>query len=340
MNLIDVAKNFATEEACVNYLEQMRWPDGVECLKCGAKKVTRYQTAETTRKVKSRKTGTIELKPVPSRFIYQCTAEGCGHQFSVTTGTIFHDSHLDLEKWFNAVALLCNAKKGISALQMKRDLKTAYKTAWYLNHRIRKAMELADLAINGAPLTGAIEADETFMGSKKYDKRRKRAKYEKEPVFGMVERGGKARTFHLPQPLTRHYIWEKLRDNISIDANVLHTDESNFYARVPENIQKHEIVNHRAKEWVRGECHTTIDGYWGLLKRGIIGSFHQISIKHLQRYLAEFQFRWNNRDAEDMFPLVIAALVTGIALPYSELIGKMAATSSPASDDPKDDVPF
>ncbi len=330
MNLIDVAKQFATEEACVMYLAEMRWPDGVRCLKCDSAEVSFMATKSKPNRKGEQKT----------RYIYQCRS--CQYQFTPTTGTLFHDTHLDLEKWFHAVALMCNAKKGISALQMKRDLKTAYKTAWYLNHRIRQAMELADLAINGGPLTGEIEADETFVGSKKYDARRKRAKYDKEPVFGMIERGGKAKTYHVPQkPLTRYYIWEKLRDNISIDADVLHTDESNFYARVPDNIQKHEIVNHSAKEWVRGRCHTaTIDGYWGLLKRGIIGSFHEVSIKHLQRYLAEFQFRWNNRDAEDMFPLVIAALVIGIALPYAELIGKTAATSSPASDDPMDEVPF
>jgi hypothetical protein len=338
MNLIDVAKKFATQEACINYLEKMRWPEGVTCLKCGANKVTRYQTAETSRTVKNRKTGKLKEKRVPSRFVYQCTVPECAHQFSATTGTIFHDSHLDLEKWFNAVALMCNAKKGISALQMKRDLKTAYKTAWYLNHRIRQAMALADLAVNGEPLTGIIEADETFIGSKKYDKRRKRAKYEKEPVFGMVERGGRARTYHLPK-LDRYNLWSKLADNISIDANALHTDDSHLYRIVPENIKKHEIVHHSSKEWVRGAVHTgTIDGYWGLLKRGIIGSFHQVSIKHLQRYLAEFQFRWNCREAQDMFPLVIAALLIGIALPYAELIGKNP--TSPVSVEPLGDEPF
>src|ERR1700733_376431 len=146
MNLIDVAKQFATQEACVNYLEQMRWPDGVLCLKCGAKNVRRYQTAETSRSVKNRKTGTVQTRPVPSRFIYQCSAENCAYQFSVTTGTTFHDTHLDLEKWFHGIALMCDAKKGISALQMKSHLGTAYKTAWYLNHRIRRAVELVEEA--------------------------------------------------------------------------------------------------------------------------------------------------------------------------------------------------
>jgi hypothetical protein len=114
---------------------------------------------------------------------------------------------------------------------------------------------------------------------------------------------------------------DKLEDSVSIEANALYTDESALYKRLPENIQKHEIVNHSAHEWVRGDVHTgTIDGYWGLLKRGIIGSFHQVSIKHLHRYLSEFQFRWNNRKAQEIFVLVMAALVIGSSLPYKELI--------------------
>jgi hypothetical protein len=171
----------------------MRWPDGVICLKCGEKKVTRHQTAETSRLRKNRKTGDMEIKRVPARFIYQCNVPTCGHQFSVTTGTVFHDTHLNLEKWFHAVALMCNAKKVLSALQMKRDVRVAYKTAWYLNHRIRRAMALIEEA-EREPLDGTVEADETFIGGK-YDKRRKRARYGKEPVFGVVQRDGKARTY-------------------------------------------------------------------------------------------------------------------------------------------------
>jgi hypothetical protein len=213
---------------------------------------------------------------------------------------------------------MVNAKKGLSALQMKRDLKVAYKTAWYLNHRIRKAMELIELATD-EPLTGTVEVDETYIGGK-FDKRRKRQRWDKEPVFGMVQRGGKAKTYHIPQ-VNRFHVISKIQDNIAINTDLVCTDESQMYKRMPENVQNHEIVNHSAKEWVRGDVHTgTIDGYWGLLKRGIIGSFHQISIKHLHRYLSEFQFRWNNREAQEIFMLVIAALVIGSAMPYKKLI--------------------
>ena len=217
MNLIDVAKQFGTQEACVNYLEALRWPEGVTCLQCDGRKVARLHTNGTTRTRLNPDTGEMETKKTPGRFVYQCQNPECLHQFSVTTGTIFHDTHLDLEKWFFAVALMVNAKKGLSALQMKRDLKVAYKTAWYLNHRIRKAMGLIEAA-DEEKLAGTIEADETYVGGK-YDARRKRARY----------------------------------------------------------------------------------------------------------YLSEFQFRWNNREAESMFMLVMAALVIGEAIPYAQLIGKLDA---------------
>jgi transposase-like protein len=339
MNLIDIAKQFATEEACVNYLEAMRWPDGVRCLKCDGTHVSRYQTAETSREVRNRKTGEMETKRVPARFIYQCMDADCHHQFSVTTGTIFNDTHLSLEKWFNAVALMCNGKKGISAMQMQRDLRTAYKTAWYLNHRIRKAMAMVEEATQ-EPLTGTIEADETYIGGK-WDKRRKRGKYEKAPVFGVVERGGRVRTHHMPKPnLSSKKIIEKIKGDVSINADGIYTDESRYYGTVAGCLKNHnhQSVNHMELEWVRGDVHTgTIDGYWGLLKRGIIGSFHKVSVKHLHRYLSEFQFRWNNREAEDMFPLVIAALVIGIAFPYAQLTAKASAPEQPETSE---DVPF
>src|ERR1035438_6984405 len=183
MNLIDVTRQFGTPEACNDFLESMRWPDGVECVHCGGKRVTKYTKKASARQRLNTKTGQKETKEVPARILYVCL--DCKKQFSVGEGTIFNDTHLSLDKWFLAVALMVNAKKGISALQLKRDIKCAYKTAWYLSHRIRKAMGLCEMA-DDTPLTGTVEMDETYMGSKKYDKRRKRGKYEKEPVFGMV----------------------------------------------------------------------------------------------------------------------------------------------------------
>jgi transposase-like protein len=338
MNLIDVAKQFATPEACNDFLEKMRWPDGPVCVHCNSTKVTKYVKQASTRQRLSAKTGKMETKPVPARILYVC--RDCKKQFSVTEGTIFNDTHLPLDKWYMATALMVNAKKGLSALQLKRDLNVAYKTAWYLSHRIRKAMGLIEAA-DETPLTGTVEADETYMGSKKYDKRRKRAKYEKEPVFGMIERDGRAKTFHVSHPVNRYKVIPKLQDNISIEADAVYTDESRLYERMPENVAKHEIVNHSAKEWVRGDVHTgTIDGYWGLLKRGIIGSYHQVSIKHLNRYLSEFQFKWNHRKSQDIFVLVIAALVIGSALPYAELIQPLEGETGCGPECELDGVPF
>ncbi|HLN02700.1 MAG TPA: IS1595 family transposase [Bryobacteraceae bacterium] len=329
MNIIDAARRFSSEESALDYLENLRWPDGVRCLMCGGNRISKYNS-RTNRK--DRKTGAV--KPGPLRYLYECLEPTCKHQFTATTGTIFHDTHLPLEKWLLAVALMVNAKKGLSAKQVQRDLDVSYQTAWYLCHRIREAMGLQ--GVPTARFTGEVEADETYIGGK-YDKRRKRERWDKEPVFGIVERGGKVRTWHIPE-VNRFHIIKKLRDNISIEAKV-YTDESQMYKRMPNNIKSHEIVNHSEKEWVRGDVHTgTIDGYWGLFKRGLIGSFHQVSVKHLQRYLDEFQFRWNNRDSQDIFTLVVMALLIGKALQYKTLTAKVSEPALPSSDEP--DEPF
>jgi transposase-like protein len=336
MNLIDITKKFPTPEACNDFIESMRWPDGVTCLACNSKNVTKYQKNKGTRSRLNPTTGEREVKAVPPRILYVCIE--CGFQFSAITGTIFHDTHLDLEKWFMAVALMVNAKKGLSALQLKRDLKIAYKTAWYLNHRIRKAMALIE-ASDGEPLSGTVEIDETHIGGK-YDERPKRARWGKEPVFGMVERGGKAKTCHIPK-IDRKTVVAKIKDTISVETDLVWTDASTIYDKMPENIKKHESVNHSAKEWVRGDVHTgTIDGYWGLLKRGIIGSFHQVSIKRLYRHLSEFQFRWNSREAKDIFMLVITALVLGSAMPYNKLIEPQPGEATTGLEVTLDDEAF
>ena len=193
MNLVDVTRQFGTPEACNDFLEQMRWRDGPECVHCDSKRVSKYVKNPGTRTKLNPDTGELEEKEIPARILYVCL--DCKKQFSVGDGTIFNDTHLSLDKWFLAVALMVNAKKGISSLQLKRDIKVARKTAWYLNHRIRKAMGLIEAA-DEEKLTGTIEADETYVGGR-YDDRRKRARYGKEPVFGIVQRDGKARTYHL-----------------------------------------------------------------------------------------------------------------------------------------------
>src|ERR1700680_9551 len=196
-SIIDVKRKYDSTELCVQYLEAMRWPEGVRCLVCGVDKISKFVTNETTRERKNRK-GETKVVKVPARHLYTCLEPTCGFQFSPTAGTIFHDTHLPLSTWFQAVALMCNAKKGLSAKQMERDLGVTYRTAWYLNHRIRRAME------DGAPglLTGTVEADETYIGGA-FDKRLKRSRRQKPGVFGAMQRAtsdspSKVRAFPIP----------------------------------------------------------------------------------------------------------------------------------------------
>jgi transposase-like protein len=172
-----------------------------------------------------------------------------------------------------ATAIMCNAKKGISAKQLQRDLEVSYKTAWYLSHRIREAMELGNFT--DEKMSGTVEIDETYVGGK-YDKRRKRAKWDKEPVFGMVEREtGRVHAKHI-SAANRWKIHQEMDPRVSPQARMM-TDESNLYENLANLGFEHQIVIHSNKQWVRGECHTqTIDGFWSLLKRGLIGSFHQV----------------------------------------------------------------
>lgn len=166
-SVIEIQRELGTEEQCLAFLEAIRWPEGVRCLKCGGDKISRFVTNEGKR---WRKDKNAEIVPVhiPARHLYQCLNSECKHQFSATAGTIFNDTHLPLQKWMYAVAIMCNAKKGVSAKQLQRDLAVSYKTAWYLEHRIREAMTLGNWS--DQKMTGTLEADETYIGGK-YDKR-------------------------------------------------------------------------------------------------------------------------------------------------------------------------
>jgi transposase-like protein len=208
------------------------------------------------------------------------------YQFAATTGTIFSDTHLPLRTWMLATAIMCDAKKGISAKQMEREMGVSYKTAWYLNHRIRKAIEET-----GGVFSGTVEAGETYIGGK-YDKLRKRAKYDKPAVFGMKEReSGRVHVVHM-QDVNQWAIKPEMDAVVKPEAKMM-TDESTLYKNLKRRGFSPEIVIHTDKEWVPGDIHTQgIDGFWSLLKRGIVGSFHKVSVKHLGRYVSEFQFRF------------------------------------------------
>jgi len=295
MNLIQLIEQFRDEDQCRKALERMKWPDGIKCPRCGSEKISRIYKRD------------------------QFDCDSCHYQFSVTAGSIFHDSHLPLWKWFLAVYLMIESKKGMSALQMKRTLKVAYQTAWYLCHRIRKAMEEA------APepqLTGTVEVDETYVGGK-YDRRRKRNPWEKQAVMGLLQRKGKFEAKTIPTT-GRKILYGIISERVNKDSEIM-TDELAAYKILDKTGYKHESVNHSKEEWVRGEVYTNgVENAWSLFKRSIVGSYHQISAKHMDAYLDEFDWRFNNRNNPHLFWDTIVKLLNSPKMEFKELITKSA----------------
>jgi hypothetical protein len=327
MNLIDVTRKFASKDACLDYLTSMRWPDGIiTCMGCGVegKEFRHFTTNETTRKRFSKREQKIVTVSVPSRRLIEC--KGCGYQFAPTTGTVFHDSHLSLEKWFMAIALILEAKKGISALQVGRNLgisQANYRTVWHLCHRIREATKETGM------LTGIVETDETYMGARKPRKGAPRVKNpNRDVVVGMIERGGKLRLVAV-KDAKMSTIEPVMMANISPDA-LLQTDAAPIYEiiggrRFPG---RHRMINHRHSYGV-GENHSnSIENAFSLLKKGVYGTFHKVSIKHLPRYCNEFAYRFNRRGEQPkMFEETVKGLLRGKALPFKNLIGSETSRS-------------
>jgi transposase-like protein len=268
------------------YLESIRWPDGPVCPHCGESERKPYPLKSKTRK------------------LYKCAA--CRKQYTVTVGTIFEGSHIPLNKWLLAFYLLCSSKKGMSAHQLHRMLGVTYKSAWFMAHRIRYSMEQPPFA---RPLTGTVEADETYVGGKvrrdnikrfkpldpmKPDKRKQTGRGAgKTPVMVLVERGGQARSFRMAS-VTADALGGAIRRHVAREAH-LRTDAFGSYKRVGKEYASHETVDHNF-EYVRGDAHTnTAESYFAILKRGVNGTYHHVSEAHLPRYLAEFDFRYNNR---------------------------------------------
>jgi len=315
MKLIDIHKEFGTEDKCLDYLEAMRWPKGACCIECGSVKVSRI-----TRETKS--------KNVRKR-IYQCLEKECGHQFSSTAGTIFHDSHLPLQTWFMAIALICEAKKSLSALQLQRHLGLgSYRTAWHLAHRIRSAMAENDLVLD-AP---AVEADETYVGAsiRRRNRHTRPSNKPKDVVFGMVERGG-GRLKLIPIKDTKSKIMQPLLEkHISEQVATIYSDEHPIYIFALKNKfpGKHKTIVH-SKTYAIGDTHTnTIENAFSLFKKGLYGSFHHVSKKHLARYCDEFSYRFNRRkEQEDMFEQTAKRLIRGEKLPYEKLTASQTSES-------------
>ena len=287
-NLLEVFEKFNSEDRCREALETLRFPDGPCCIRCGSVRVGRITT----------------------RNQIQCL--DCHYQFTATAGTVFHDSHLPLWKWFLAVYLMCDSKKGISANQLKRMIGVSYKTAWYLCHRIREAMKCDE----SQKLTGTIEVDETFIGGQR-DLRRKRMSHEKPCVVGVIQRCGDVRAQKVAAR-SRMLIGAFVKESVEPGSKLM-TDQFPGY-RVIGKAYDHSTVKHYKKEYVRGNTHTnSIENFWSLFKRGLVGSFHKVSEKHLDRYLDEFTYRFNGRKDDLLFPNTLRNLVNGKALPFEKL---------------------
>jgi transposase-like protein len=322
MNLIDVTNNLKTEDQCLDFIEKVRWPDGViRCVQCSNDKVSRI--TRTVDESKTRK----EKKQNKRTRLYACLEPTCKHRFTPTVGTLFHDSHLPLQKWFMAVALIVHAKKGMSAKQVQRHLEVNYRTAWYMGHRIRKAMASGEGLIGGgsAPkMKGTVEFDETFIGGREYGAGRKA---NKQVVMGFRERGGDLRLTHI-QDSTAKSLAKEIKKNIDPNVERVITDENTAYPLAMWNAAKirawqHDTIRHKDKIYAFGDIHTnTIESAFSLFKRGVIGSFHSISPKHLQRYLSEFQFRFNRREMPDLFTATVGEMVRTPQMEYKDLIGK------------------
>jgi transposase-like protein len=309
LNLSKLAKYFSDETAARDLMEVMRWPDGAFCPQCGKKEpVYRMMKLATSKK--------------PGRpGLLRCRA--CKKQFTVTTGTVFEDSHIPLSKWVLAIHLLCASKKGMSAHQLHRMLGITYKSAWFMAHRLRYAMSMEPLA---SKLSGIVEADETYVGGKRKNTRRGRpgADSHKTAVVALVERGGRLRARPVER-VTADNLNEMLCDNVERSAFIV-TDEYTAYRDVHKLFAGHETVNHGDKEYVRGVAHVnTLEGFFSLLKRGITGVYHHVGKGHLAKYCDEFSFRYDARKVSDgeRHELLVAGAI-GKRLTYKQPAGTSA----------------
>lgn len=288
-SLCEVFERYGNDDKCREYLEGLRWPDGIRCPECKSEKISR----------------------VYDRKVFDC--DSCRYQFSVLAGTMFHDTHLPLHKWFAVTYLLCESKKGMSANQIKRMMGISYKTAWYLCHRIRAAMKEAE-----HKLTGTVEIDETYIGGKG----REKTKWDRHvPVVGIRERGGHLH-FIKADNLTKDKMYDIIARNVDKKVDVIITDESNLYGFDLTQYEKvpHKTVCHSKGEYVRGDVYTnTIESAFSLLKRGIIGTWHRVSAKHLSAYLDEMTFRFNNRKNPYLFRDTLIKMLNTSNLEYKKL---------------------
>ena len=297
-NLIEVMEYFSDKETCKEYLAEIRWKDGIVCPHCG-----------NCDKIYTMKKN------------YKCAE--CRKQFSVTKGTIFENSPIPLQKWFTAVWLITSHKKGISSLQLSRDIGVTQKSAWFMLQRIRFAVRTRDF---NEPLNNIVEADETYIGGKNKNRHsdkkvaysQGRSSKDKTPILGIIERQGRVIAMRI-QDTTQDSILPIISKNVSKSAKIM-TDEWKAYRNLSNNFD-HNIVKHGKGEYVDGACHTnTLEGFWSLLKRGIVGIYHNISAKHLDAYVDEFEYRYNTKHlaCSDRFSNMLT--LSNSRLTYNQLI--------------------
>jgi len=305
MNILKIINQFPNQQACLDYLSKKRWGNLVVCPYCGSIKVYKHKEKNITR--------------------FQC--DDCHKSFTSTVGTIFHNSHIPLQKWFLVISLMLNAKKGVSSCQIARDLEMRQATVWSIMQRIRKAMKDDDRDDNNGNggsggidtklLKGIVEMDETYIGGKAenmhMDKRVKaKGVYEKLALFGMIERQGNVKAKFV-NDTTAKTLLKEIYTNVE-ENSLLITDEAKQYQSIG-NSYIHRTVNHSASEYVRDlkglKLYTnSIEGFWSLIKRGLVGQFHHISKKYLQRYVDEFCWRYNNAN-EGAFERLVGNCLVG-----------------------------
>jgi transposase-like protein len=302
IDLCGLMQKFGDDQRCRDYLEALRWPNGVICPKCKGNKIS----------------------SILKRDQYNCDNDSCRYQFSVTAGSIFHDTHLPLTKWFLATYMLCQSRKGMSANQLKRMLGVSYKTAWYLCHRVRAAMK----AVLPEPLDGTVEVDETYVGGKPPEGSKHGRGTPKQIVIGIRQRGGELRFFHASD-VKSGTLAKYIRENVSPDVDVVMTDDFSAYPRAIAKagvLGEHKAINHSLGWYSIGDLHTnTVESAFSLLKRGIIGTWHKVSAKHLEAYLNEMSFRFNNRKNPFLFRDTLLKMLEAENLEYKELVASSFA---------------
>lgn len=278
---------FHCEEAAFEHVEKLLWPNGPVCPACGSLDRIYSLKGVRTKPTKKNPNG------IERHGLKKCGS--CKKQFTVRMGTIFEDSHIPLHKWLQGIFLMCSGKKGISSNQLHRVLEITLKSAWFMSHRIREGMRSNDMRPmggNGVP----VEVDETYIGRLYGVEKLSRGPAHKNAVLTLVERGGIARSFHISST-TKAQIAPIVNRNISKEA-VIMTDEAHVYKGIGKNFADHGHVNHGMAEYVRGPVHTnTVEGFYSVFKRGMKGVYQHCAEHHLHRYLAEFDFRYNNRTA-------------------------------------------